>query len=156
VVRVRTADTYEGFSQASTKSLPGYRSSWFVPGVLKLQGDSSLIYIKFIRGFYDTEHNPSMCWSGSGYDLREIREEKVPGGNVFTARLVRGRETLYTAWWYSNGSTAITDQWSWRWQMLRGAHNYAVVNVSCAGRDELYRQIDGLLHRQTLLPLIHQ
>ncbi len=153
LVRVRTADTYSAF-QSAARPMAGYNSSWYVPGVLKLQNDRSLVYIKFIRGFYDTEHNPSMCWAGSGYAFQDTREEAVAGGHIFTARLVRGSDSLYTAWWYSNGSNALTDQWKWRWALMRGEKAYAVVNLTMGSADALHEEVERLLRNKNFKPLI--
>ena len=62
---------------------------------------------------------------------------------------------LYTAWWYSNGSKSTTEQWQWRWDMLKGATDYAVINLTSACRETLINEIKSLTSHQTLAPLFN-
>ena len=43
--------------------------------VLKFSNDTSLIYVKPIPHFYSAEHNPLICWNGSGYHFKKITIE---------------------------------------------------------------------------------
>jgi exosortase N len=152
-LRLCTADTYAGFTSKSLIKLPGYTTRQFAPGILKIENQKSLLYIKFIRGFYDTEHNPSICWKGSGYDFKEIRKVRVGANEIFTALLDNGNEQLHTAWWYGNGAKAGIDQWAWRWDMLKGSIPYAVINITTNTEEDLRKELKLVLGQKLLNPL---
>jgi exosortase N len=152
-VRVRSTDTFQSFEKTYNASIPGYTLSVHSPGIIKMENKQSLSYIKFIRGFYDTEHNPTICWQGSGYVFQDVQESAFAGRKVYTAILVRNEEKLFTAWYYTNGETVTTSQWTWRSDLLRGSNPYAVVNVTAASKADLSRTIEHLLHQQQLKPL---
>ena len=152
--RINTADTFAKFKGNYTKPVAGYASSLSAPGIVKLQNEKALVYVKFIRGFYDTEHNPSMCWRGSGYAFNDIKQWPIAGNNVYTARLCNEKETLYTAWWFGNNHCTTTSQWDWRWEMLKGSASYAVINVTTATEQALLQEVTTILTNQTLSPLL--
>jgi exosortase N len=154
--RVSNMDTYSAFEQTHQQPVAGYTSSVYAPGILKLENKYSLVYIKAIRGFYDTEHNPMICWKGSGYELQHVQTQTMAGSSVYTATLHRGHEQLYTAWWYGNGRHHTTSQWDWRWRMLKGETGYAVQNVTAADKKTLLEEINQLLSNGVLLPLLGQ
>lgn len=113
-------------------SLQGFKASRVKEGVLKLENSNTLVYVKPIRGFYNTDHHPMICWTGSGYLFEQVRERIVNGETVYTAVLNNGGSPLHTAWWYDNGSGRTTQQLKWRWDMLRGAQDYSLVNITVA------------------------
>ncbi|HYO22143.1 MAG TPA: exosortase N [Flavisolibacter sp.] len=154
--RVVSVDTYAKFESNYAQVVNGYQSSVFAPGILKLVNKQSLVYVKFIRGFYDTEHNPSMCWKGSGYMFKELARQSIAGREVYTALLCRNNEKIYTAWWYGNNRFSTTSQWEWRWNLLKGAENYAVINVTAASQEGLAAEVQKMLHTKTLEPLFKQ
>ncbi|HWJ90516.1 MAG TPA: exosortase N, partial [Flavisolibacter sp.] len=98
-LHIQRSDTYQQFKGAYNKKVAGFYSSFYAPGIVKLEREDALVYVKFIRGFYDTEHNPTLCWKGSGYEFDEIRTERIGGMQVFTATLSKDKEKLYTSWW---------------------------------------------------------
>jgi exosortase N len=128
---VMNADTYN-IKGPVGKRVHGYEASLYEPGITKLINANSLVYIKQIRGFYDTDHNPMICWKGSGYTLDHTEKRTVHGQELFTSWLMNGNEKLYTAWWYTNGTDAVTSQLDWRWNMLSKKEPYALVNITCS------------------------
>lgn len=154
--RVMTVDTYAGFKAAETAKVAGYKISAFAPGIMKLESDNSLIYVKYVRGFYDTDHNPSLCWKGSGYEFQQVEQKVLAGRPVYTAVLVSGGEKLYTAWWYGNGRQHTINQWEWRYDALRGAPSYAVINVTTADEASLQAGVEAVIRRGALLPLFQK
>ncbi|MDQ3683960.1 MAG: exosortase N [Bacteroidota bacterium] len=146
-------DTYKQFSNKAEKMILGFKTITHSPGIVKLENDKALIYVKYIRGFYDTEHNPTICWKGSGYEFRDIKEETVSNFKVYTALLVNGRETLTTAWWYSNGNKHLTHQFAWRWSMMKGEKNYALINVTTATIMDRERVITKIISERLFAPL---
>lgn len=136
-VYVTQADTYKKPDLSFLKDTGGYSAELSAPGIVKLQDSGVLIYIKYIRGFYDTDHNPMICWKGSGYVFEQVQHEEINGNDIYTARLTDGRDQLYSAWWYSNGTVVTASQLTWRWNMLKSRDNYALVNVTCATKKDL-------------------
>ncbi len=150
---VAKRDTYSRF-QLRDAPIAGYQVSQFAPGIVKLQADQSLIYVKYVRGFYDTDHNPTICWKGSGYELQQVQKERIHQHDLYTAELVNGAEKLYTAWWCSNGQDVnTTDQLTWRWHMIKDKKQYAVINVTAASEKDLYKEVEKVLHRNLLASL---
>jgi hypothetical protein len=92
---------------------------------------------------------------GSGYEFKNICTEKIAGEEIFTARLTKDKEILYTAWWYSNGTKNTDDQWTWRWDMLKGAKNYAVVNVTASSEAALKTEVEQVIGRDKLKNLFN-
>ncbi len=117
--------------------VPGYVASHYDNEVIKLQSPTALIYLKPLRNFIYTDHNPLICWTGSGYNFEQIEEAKWGSVQLFTGVLTRGNEKLYTAWWYDNGSTKTTSQLLWRWTMLRGGAPFSIINVTTQDRSLL-------------------
>ena len=110
-------------------------------GIIKVENNSSLVYIKPIRWFCDTEHNPMICWRGSGYSLSHVQEATLNGQLVYTAVLQKDEDILYTAWWYSNGQSSTTSQLHWRRDMLFGTPAYSLLNVTTA--DESLLEVES-------------
>ena len=113
-------------------SKAGYTVTQLPGAVTQLQNKEVLVYLKAIGGFYTTEHHPMLCWRGSGYEFRKVQERQLPQHTVYTAVLEKKGELLYTAWWYTNGQHATTSQLQWRWNVLRGARDYTLVNITAA------------------------
>jgi len=132
VTALQVSNKSENNTIVSIPDIPGYTVVPFSQNVLKLENDSSLVYIKQIRWFCDTEHNPMICWKGSGYSLSHIRETILNEQLIYTALLQNGEDILYTAWWYSNGQTSTNSQLHWRRDMLLGSPPYSLLNVTTA------------------------
>ncbi|MET0391558.1 MAG: exosortase N [Chitinophagaceae bacterium] len=151
-VYVARTDTHRRIDLSAVQQTSGYTATHAAQGVVKLEDGKSLVYIKYIRGFYDTDHTPITCWKGSGYAFEQVQQEHIGGHAIYTALLVSGGEKLYSAWWYSNGTSILTGQLAWRWDMLRSRSNYALVNVTCASRQDLDKAISKITGERTLLP----
>jgi exosortase N len=154
-IHTAQADTYRGFYHLSKKHVAGYQVSSYSPGILKLEDKNALIYVKYIRGFYDTDHNPTICWKGSGYEFHNIQKERLVGNVIYTATLQRNVEKLYTAWWYSNGKKTMIDQLKWRSDMMRTQSTYAVVNVTAATKEELHKEVSKIVSQNSLSSLFN-
>jgi hypothetical protein len=72
--KVLHSDTFNRFNMPSR--VDGYSLSYPAQGIVKLDKPGSLIYVKYIRGFYDTEHNPMICWTGGGYQFKNVEIER--------------------------------------------------------------------------------
>jgi hypothetical protein len=78
-----------------------------------------------------------------------VQETTSPHGTMYTATLVKGNEQLYTAWWYDNGTDHTTSQLAWRWQVLKGAHPFSIINVTTATQAELEAATQTILREGT-------
>ncbi|MDR2040395.1 MAG: exosortase N [Bacteroidales bacterium] len=135
--------------ELQTMHVPGYETTRHSQGIFKLENNNSLVYVKRIRWFCDTEHNPMICWKGSGYTITQVQETVRGDFSIYTGILYNGQDVLYTAWWYTNGYSMTNSQLHWRWDMLKGAHPYSLVNVTVASKEELESGISemiGLAH----------
>ena len=141
-------------SSATVTSINGYETTRVTAEIVKLQNSQSLIYIKHIPGFYNADHHPMICWRGSGYLFKQVKQETIGKQFVYTALLENGKDHLYTAWWYDNGARRTIDQLSWRSQMLSGARSYSVVNVTAENKQQLIREIKTLFTDNKLKPLL--
>jgi exosortase N len=142
VVALRVAEKKsENIIAASPAIFAEYTAIPHSKGVLQLENDVSLVYIKRIRWFCDTEHNPMICWSGSGYRISQVSETVLDGLTIYTGILQRDADRLYTAWWYSNGLTMTNSQFRWRWDMLTGAPAYSLLNVTTDNHEALKSEI---------------
>jgi exosortase N len=133
----------------------GYIVTEFGAGVLKLQDAHHLAYLKFVHGWYDAEHNPTICWEGSGYKLSDISEQSIAGVRLYTAVLTQGRERLHTAWWYSDGRLHSNRQLAWRWAALRSGKRFALVNITAATAAERDREVARVIRESAFSPLFH-
>jgi exosortase N len=126
---------------APSVTFQGHTATPYSKGILKLENDISLVYIKKIRWFCDTEHNPMICWSGGGYRISQVQETVFDGMTIYTGILQKDDDTLYTAWWYSNGHTTTNSQIRWRWDMLTGAPAYSLFNVTADSHEKMKSEI---------------
>jgi exosortase N len=141
-------------ANAATATVVGYKTERVTAEIVKLQNSRSLVYIKYIPGFFSADHHPMICWRGSGYTFQQVQQETIGGQQVYTALLQNGKEQLYTGWWYDNGSERTIEQISWRYRMLRGDKPYSVINVTAANKQQLINEIEGIIRNNRLKPLL--
>jgi exosortase N len=146
-------DSYSRFENLQEKKIAGYNLSVPQPGIVKLENSSSLLYVKFVRGFYDSDHNPTICWTGSGYVFTNVQQKKLAGFVLYTAILKKGKDQLHTAWWYSNGKHHTSDPFSWRYNAVKTGTTYAVVNVTAANQKDLEKELDAVIKKDRLRDL---
>lgn len=111
---------------------PGYAKKQLENGFSQYSKTGSLVYVKPVRTAYSAEHSPVVCWKGSGYEFGKIEEKIIGGHLVYSGSLQRGRERLYTAWWFTNGTHRTISQVDFRWRMVRGEPAFGLVNVTAA------------------------
>ncbi len=119
----------------------GYHVQSLPHGVTGFKNDLSLIYVKSIMGFYSTDHNPSICWRGSGYAFKRVRNAKRGNAQLYMANLEKEGAVLYTAWWYESGRHRTHNQFAWRWKSLKEGRDYRLVNITAASQTDLERAI---------------
>ncbi|MFD2919454.1 exosortase N [Terrimonas rubra] len=130
--------------------LTGYHVNWVNKEILQLHAPGALIYIKGIANFYNSDHSPFICWQGSGYDFKNIKKENINGIDIYAGELQQGDHQLYTAWWFDNGGYQTIGQLDWRWRMLSGEPQFAIVNISAASKEELNTLITTVLKTKIL------
>jgi len=142
--------------------IPGYTIKEREDAVLQLDNGRSLVYIKPIPCFYYPDHTPTLCWPGSGYSFSAVEDTVAAGTHIFKAVLQsqhqltdtpqpsgsakpRDKPCLYTAWWYDNGIHQSIQPLDWRWDVIRGAPPYAVVNVTASTPQDLDAELIHIL-----------
>ena len=128
-----------------TEKFANFKQSTTGNGMLKLENDSTLVYIKPPVSFFQGSHDPRVCWKGSGYTFQNIQVEKIDDTEIYTAILEHQEERFYTAWWYDNLENTTIEEWQWRMEGLKGPSGYFLVNVSSLNRKHLLEQVGRLL-----------
>ncbi|MBS7563215.1 exosortase N [Mucilaginibacter sp. Bleaf8] len=138
-----TVDTVYRPAQTSIQ-VAGYQKSVLPGGILKLHNASALVYLK-PTAFYAPEHDPTVCWVGSGYRFKSVKKEKVDGVDIYTGVLEKGHDRIYTAWWFDDGTSRSVDQLHWRWQALKNDKLFYLINVNTANQTTLRTAVKQLL-----------
>jgi exosortase N len=128
----------------------GFETTLLDGGVTKVYNDTLLLYFKTIPEFFSAEHTPLFCWRGTGYTFREVKRITLQGHEIYIGRLWKTESSLYTAWWYSNGTFHTVDQLTWRLHMLTGKPRFVLVNVTASSEDILLQELNTLLSRENL------
>ncbi|OQP58628.1 exosortase N [Niastella populi] len=139
---------------AAIETVDGYKAERVTTEIVKLENSRSLVYLKYIPGFFSADHHPMICWNGSGYIFTKVQLEVVGGQQVYTALLQNGKDQLYTGWWYDNGTERTVEQLSWRHKMLTGSRAFSVVNVTTGSKQQLINEIEGIIRSNRLKPLL--
>ncbi|WP_337044101.1 exosortase N [Emticicia sp. 17c] len=119
----------------------GYQTKLLSTGITQLKNAKALVYLKPIPDFYSSDHSPVVCWTGSGYEFKKIKEESVGQYHIYTGILENKQDKLYTAWWFSDGETTTISQLEWRWKAFKGTRRFELVNVTASTEDELKHTI---------------
>ncbi len=127
--------------------IDGYKQQILPGGILKFENPEALIYLK-PTPFYAPEHSPMVCWQGSGYEFKEISKLKVSGSDVYTATLVKGKDRIYSAWWFQNNQLKTINQFKWRWQSAINGHISYLVNANTTDQKSL-KYIVSQIHKKT-------
>lgn len=124
--------------------LQGFKKERLERGILKFTDKNTLVYLK-PSAFYVPGHDPKICWTGSGYDFKNIKKERFGKYEVYTAVLEKNNDRIYAAWWFDNGQLKTIDQIEWRWDAAKGNGPFYLVNVNTADRKSLQKQVSALL-----------
>jgi len=145
----------EDTMQKPVISLDGFESEVVKNNVTKLHNDHTLIYLKSPVAAYSADHNPMICWSGSGYEFQKVEKLPVGENEVNAAELKKGSDTLYTAWWFESTDSKTGDQLDWRWKALNNGENFYLINVTCNTKEKLDYQLK-ILFENNLLSQYHE
>lgn len=117
-------------------SIEGFNKSESKDGVLKFINSSALIYVKPPAFMLGSDHNPFICWRGSGYKITNEAVKNIGHHSVYTFELHQQDTTpLYSCWWYSNGLTNSISQLQWRMATLKGEKPFCLINVTTDNKD---------------------
>ncbi|MDX2249215.1 MAG: exosortase N [Bacteroidia bacterium] len=130
--------------------IPGMEKKMLETGLAKFQNENLLLYIKPPCRFWRSDHTPSICWQASGYETEHIRTLKIGENEVFVAELQKEEETLYTAWWYDNGTHKTMSQFDWRWKTLKGDKPFSLINLTAADEVTLQAYCQQFLETPTI------
>lgn len=125
-------------------TLKGYQKTNLENNVLKFENKEALIYFK-PTPFYAPEHNPMICWTGSGYEFQLIKKEIISGTEIYTGTLVKGKDKIYSSWWFDNGKIKTINQFQWRWNGVKENQGFYLVNVNTTKSEDLKRITAALL-----------
>jgi exosortase N len=128
----------------SNSGIAGYRKEILKTGIIKFENKSSLVYVKPVP-FYAAEHNPMICWTGSGYEFEKVTKAIIRNIEVYTGVMKKGEEKIYTSWWFDNGEFRTANHWEWRTKAIMGSAPFSLVNVNASTEKELASQTESLL-----------
>lgn len=128
----------------NTLRLKGYQKTVLDNGILKFENNECLVYLKS-GTFYAPEHDPMVCWKGSGYTFNSIKKEKVGDIEIYSGVLEKGKDKIYSAWWFDNGKIKTINQFTWRWKAAKGEGNFYLVNANAQNESDLKRITTSLL-----------
>lgn len=114
--------------------LPEYTKTTNKDGIAEFRKEGVLIYIKPASHGYESDHPPSMCWQGAGFQLENISSINVNGYTILSAILKRDKLVQYTAWWYDNGKNKTINQFEWRFAT---GEPYRIINITTKSKSEL-------------------
>lgn len=144
-ISIRSAENVQGaHSNGKHITLKGYQKTFLQNNVLKFENKEALIYMKS-TSFYAPEHNPMICWTGSGYEFQLIKKEMINGTEIYTGTLVKGKDKIYASWWFDNGNMKTINQLQWRWNAARGDQEFYLINVNATKSEDLKRITAALL-----------
>ena len=133
-----------------TIELSGFQKKEVQGKVIKLENEQALIYVKPPVPAYSADHNPMICWQGSGYSFQKIGQWSLFGTKINCAELVKKQDKVHTAWWYQSKNYATGDQLEWRKYGLLENEDFYLINVTCNSQEELKRQVQQLLNQNII------
>lgn len=136
--------------KANTKfHIPGYTKEITEDDIVKAEKPGILLYIKPISRFYGAEHNPMICWTGSGYQFTRINKQIIAHKEIYTGILKKDKDVIYAAWWFDNGKHQTISQMDWRWRAIKG-ENFYLVNVNSGDKETLDKEVLKLLNTKKM------
>lgn len=131
-------------------TFPGFEVDRPSTEVIKLTNNESLIYIKKPVAAYNADHNPLICWSGSGYSFKQVDNLTLGDKVINIATLKKGEDVLYTSWWFESVQSQTSNQWDWRWRSFKKGEQFYLVNTTCKTKEELKKQVTNLLRESII------
>ena len=129
----------------SSVDLKGFRKELLKGEIAKYERKNSLIYIKPGVKFYQSDHNPQICWQGSGYQFKSIKKKRLAGFIIYWACLQKEQDRLYTSWWFENGTDKTIDPIHWRLENLKTGKAFELVNITAGNEQDLFKLTESFL-----------
>jgi len=126
-------------------NISNYKKEILPNHIVKFLSPNHLMYIKPSKSFYRSDHNPFICWRGSGYLVKNEKRMELYGKEIFYAQLVSANNTLHTAWWYDNGKYQTINQLDWRWRSAKGEDPFRLINLTAETPNQLFTEIARFL-----------
>ncbi|AYL98336.1 exosortase N [Mucilaginibacter celer] len=139
---LKTTDQLADKNQSNI-SLVGYQKTVLESGVIKFEKPGKLVYVK-PSPFYAPEHDPMICWQGSGYVFGKIKKQVIAGRQVYSGILTKAKDKIYAAWWFDNGSLKTINEFEWRWAAAKGGKLFYLVNVNAETEQALWEEVKRL------------
>ncbi|WP_207420300.1 exosortase N [Desertivirga brevis] len=133
-------------NRATNIQLSGYKREIMDNKIVKFSNNKALLYFK-PSAFYAPDHDPKICWKGSGYKFSSVKETNFPNYKVYTGTLIKGKEKLYTAWWYSSDKTQTVNQLEWRWKACVSNEGFYLINATANSEEDLMKLVKELIRR---------
>ena len=125
-------------SRVAGLEVPGYTKHKLALDVLQFYGEEVLVYVKPGVAFHAADHNPRICWRGSGYRFAGEFVEEIDGHPVVFSQLISpDKQTWYSCWWYDNGKYKTVSQRTWRWKTIQDGKPFRLINVTCRNEEKL-------------------
>lgn len=118
--------------------------------VYKLRTANALVYLKPPVEPYHADHNPLICWKGSGYDFKHISSDKIGDLEVSIAELIKGDDKLFTMWWFDSGKHKTNSQWDWRLRSLSKNEDFYLVNITAENLEKLHEEARLILSKKII------
>ena len=131
-------------------NLIGYLNKTNSQGVAKFENEHSLIYIKKPVAAYKADHNPMICWEGSGYQFKKIELIESNGLKINLAELEKGEDQLYTSWWFESKKSQTGKQLTWRKKSLFNNEHFYLINLTSESKAELLEQLSHMLEQKII------
>lgn len=109
--------------------------------ILEKKRDETTMYLKKQNPWSITNHNPLICWRGSGYQIFSEKVMEVGDRTVYLATLKKEQEILKTAWWYESEEKSTIDEWEWRMRSHSKGEHFFLVNFTSPTESELLNQL---------------
>lgn len=77
---------------------------WVNKEVFKIVTPDKLVYIK------TSNHNPLICWTGTGYKIIESKEVKKGNENIWRVKMEKNNIQYYSYWWYECNKKKYTSR----------------------------------------------
>jgi exosortase N len=129
-------------------NLAGYKKEICPLNVVKFENANALIYVKPVKSFYRAEHSPMICWTGSGYEFREIKKVNINGIEIYTGVLTKGNDRIYSSWWFDNGKYKTINQLEWRRKVICGESDFNLINVNTLDEKKLIIETQKILKKK--------
>lgn len=135
----------------SIAEINGVKTEEVMQDVSKMYNGEILVYVKNPVVPYRANHNPMICWQGSGYEFNHVFEEEIDAANkVNMAELKKGNDVLYTAWWFESSQSQTSSQWDWRMKSLKQNEKFYLINVTSENKTILLKNLRELIAQKII------